>query len=199
MGYPSFNNLGFQSQNVEDARIIGGEISVVGKGKIGKIDIGVLTGYTYILPKSIRADSAYLATFSDYYTTTTDANGVETTAADPNVILKYRNRHNFKLDIEFTYKKFSLGISNRYNSFMEQIDETFTSPILGNLILPGYGDYRNARRMGDYIVDLRVALNVSKNSKVSFLMNNALNREYSNRPGNVLPPRTFLIQYSFKF
>ena len=199
MGSPSFSNVGFQSQNVEDARIIGGEISVVGKGKIGKIDIGVLTGYTYILPKSIRADSAYLATFSDYYTTTTDANGVETTAADPNVILKYRNRHNFKLDIEFTYKKFSLGISNRYNSFMEQIDETFTSPILGNLILPGYGDYRNARRMGDYIVDLRVALNVSKNSKVSFLMNNALNREYSNRPGNVLPPRTFLIQYSFKF
>ena len=199
LGFPSFSNYGFQSQNVEDARIIGGEVSVVGQGKIGKINIGVLTGYTYILPKSIRADSAYLSTFSDYYTTTTDANGVETTAADPNVILKYRNRHNFKLDIEFTYKKFSLGISNRYNSFMEQIDETFTSPILGNLILPGYGDYRNARRMGDYIVDLRVALNVSKNSKVSFLMNNALNREYSNRPGNVLPPRTFLIQYSFKF
>jgi outer membrane cobalamin receptor len=199
LGYPSFSNYGFQSQNVEDARIIGGEISVVGKGKIGNVDIGILTGYTYILPKSIRADSAYLETFSDYYTTTTDANGVETTVADPDVILKYRNRHNFKLDIEFTYKKFAIGISNRYNSFMEQVDQTFTSSFLGNLILPGYGDYRNARRMGDYIVDLRVALNASKNSKVSFLMNNALNREYSNRPGNVLPPRTFLIQYSFNF
>ena len=199
MGPPSFSNVGFQSQNVEDARIIGGEVSVVGKGKIGKVDIGVLTGYTYILPKSIRADSVYLSTFSDYYTTTTDANGIENKVADPDVILKYRNRHNFKLDIEFTYKKFAIGISNRYNSFMEQIDETFTSPILGNLILPGYGDYRNARRMGDYILDLRVAFNPSKNAKVSFLMNNALNREYSNRPGNVLPPRTFLIQYSFNF
>jgi len=82
---------------------------------------------------------------------------------------------------------------------MEQVDETFTSSFLGNLILPGYGDYRNARRMGDYILDLRVAFTASKNAKVSFLMNNALNREYSNRPGNVLPPRTFLIQYSLNF
>ena len=82
---------------------------------------------------------------------------------------------------------------------MEQVDETFTSSFLGNLILPGSGDYRNARRMGDFIVDLRMALHASENAKVSFLMNNALNREYSNRPGNVLPPRTFIIQYSFKF
>lgn len=199
MGYPSFSNYGFQSKNVEDARIIGAEVSVMGKGKIGKIDIGVLTGYTYILPKSISADSTYLETFSDYYITTTDANGVETKVADSNVILKYRNRHNIKLDIEFTYNKFTLGVSNRYNSFMEQVDETFTSPFLGNLILPGYGDYRNARRMGDYILDLRMALQLSESSKLAFLMNNALNREYSNRPGNVLPPRTFIIQYSFKF
>jgi len=199
LGYPSFSNYGFQSKNVEDARIMGAEISVVGKGRIGKVDVGVLTGYTYILPKSISADSAYLETFSDYYVTTTDANGVETTVADSNVILKYRNRHNIKLDIEFTYKKFTLGVSNRYNSFMEQVDQTFTSSFLGNLILPGYGDYRNARRMGDYILDLRMAVQVSKNSKVAFLMNNALNREYSNRPGNVMPPRTFIIQYSFKF
>ena len=30
-------------------------------------------------------------------------------------------------------------------------------------------------------------------------INNLLNREYTNRPGNVLPPRTIVWQYSLKF
>ena len=40
---------------------------------------------------------------------------------------------------------------------------------------------------------------INKKSKVSILMNNVLNREYTNRPGNVMPPRTILWQYSLTF
>jgi len=82
---------------------------------------------------------------------------------------------------------------------MEQIDRTFTNQLWGNLILPGYPDYRSVRRMGDYIMDARMAFKISESSKLSVLMNNVFNREYSNRPGNVLPPRTFIVQYSFVF
>lgn len=179
----SFDNFGAQSQNVENAIIKGGEISLMGTGEIGPINVTTLIGYTYIDPRSAGdADSVYLRTFSDSST-----------------ILKYRSQHLFKGDVQLDYKKFSVGASVRYNSFQENVDETFVSPFLGSLILPGYADYRNARRVGDMILDLRLSFQISMASKVAILMNNALNREYSSRPGNVMPPRTLIFQYSFKF
>lgn len=180
-GFPSFANIGFQSQNVEEAKIAGLEVSVVGEGKIGQVGIGILAGYTYIDPKSLNTDSLYLTTFSDSST-----------------VLKYRNKHTAKLDIEFTYKKFALGISNRYNSFIENVDATFTG-VLGNLILPGYRDYRDARRQGDFVMDARFSFQATENGKIAVLMNNVLNREYSNRPGNIMPPRTLIFQMSLNF
>jgi iron complex outermembrane receptor protein len=182
-GQLTFDNFGAQSKNVENAIIKGGEISLMGTGEIGPINVTTLIGYTYIDPRSAgNPDSTYLETFSDSST-----------------ILKYRSQHLFKADLQLDYKKFSVGASTRYNSFQENVDETFVSPFLGGIILPGYTDYRNARRTGDLILDLRISLQVTKTSKVAILMNNALNREYSSRPGNVMPPRTLIFQYSFKF
>ena len=187
--YPFFSSFGAQSQNIEDAIIKGGEISVMGTGKIGEVNVTVLAGYTYIDPRTTidldnpsERDSAYLLTFSDTVG-----------------ILKYRSRHLAKVDMQFDYKKFSFGFSNRYNSFQQNIDETFISPLLGDIILPGYAAYRDARRTGDFIVDARASFNLTETSKVALLMNNVFNREYSNRPGNVLPPRTIIFQYSLKF
>jgi outer membrane receptor protein involved in Fe transport len=104
-----------------------------------------------------------------------------------------------KIDFQLDYKKIALGLSNRYTSVMENVDEVFITPILGNEILPDYGDYRNSRLNGDIIFDARFSFNINSNSKISLLVNNLLNREYTNRPGNVLPPRTILWQYSIKF
>ena len=183
MGFPTFDDFGAQSKNVERARITGGEISVVGTGKIGQVGLNVITGYTFLSPISLNTDPAYLTTFSDTLTN----------------LLKYRSKHIAKLDVEATYLRFSLGSSFRYNSFAENIDQTFVDPLLGNLILPGYADYRNARRLGDFVLDIRCAVRITDGHKIALLMNNVLNREYSNRPGNVLPPRTVIVQYSFKF
>jgi outer membrane receptor protein involved in Fe transport len=66
-------------------------------------------------------------------------------------------------------------------------------------ILNGYDVYRKARMNGDIVFDTRIAYNINEKSKFSLLVNNLLNREYTNRPGNVLPPRTILWQYSLKF
>ena len=183
MGFPSFNDFGAQSKNVEKARISGGELTITGTGEIGKFNINVLGGYTYLNPVSLNTDSTYLTTFSD---TITD-------------ILKYRAKHMAKFDIELSYWKVALGCSGRYNSFIENIDQTFVDPFLGNLILPGYADYRDVRRVGDFVIDARLSVQVNDHHKVALLMNNVLNREYSNRPGNVLPPRTVIAQYSLKF
>lgn len=186
-----YRSFGAQSKNVENAIIKGGEVSLTGTGKIGQVNVTSLIGYTYIDPRSAiergdqnltRADSLYLNTFSD---TTTN-------------VLKYRSRHMFKGDVQLDYKKFSFGMSSRYMSFQENIDFTFVNAI-GNILLPGYAVYRDARRVGDLVFDARLSMQITKFAKVAFLVNNVFNREYSNRPGNVMPPRTFIAQYSFKF
>ena len=82
---------------------------------------------------------------------------------------------------------------------MENIDQTFVDPFLGNLILPGYGAYRDVRRVGDLVLDARASFKINEISKISVLVNNVFNREYANRPGNILPPRTLIFQYSIKF
>ena len=158
-----------------------------------------LAGYTYINPVAVDPDSAYLATFSNPEYST----------------LKYRNNHMIKIDFQIDYKKIAFGLSTRYTSLMQNIDGiletddiviTVVHPTLGPSSLPtgqnildGYGDYRAARMTGDLVFDARLAFNINKKSKLSLLMNNVLNREYTNRPGNVMPPRTILWQYSLTF
>ena len=183
------NYIGARSTNIQNANIPGFEFSIVGQGNFTEnLSFSTLAGYTYINPTPINADSIYLFTFSNPNLETPDA-----------TILKYRNKHMVKIDFQLDYKKIAFGLSNRYTSVMANVDDVFITPILGNEILPDYGDYRNSRMNGDIIFDARCSFSINNNSKVSLLVNNLLNREYTNRPGNVLPPRTILWQYSLKF
>ena len=188
------NHFGARSSNIENAYIPGFELSVVGQGNIGNVDITTLCGYTYINPTSIDADSAYLATFSNPDFENPELN-----------VLKYRNKHMAKMDIQFDYKKWALGWSIRYTSVMENVDDVLTGEVIidgiasGAEILPGYGEYRDARMVGDVIFDSRIAYKFNDKSKLSLLMTNLTNREYSNRPGNVQAPRTIMWQFSHTF
>ncbi|MAP01790.1 MAG: hypothetical protein CMD01_03105 [Flavobacteriales bacterium] len=184
------NYLGARSNNIQNANIPGFEASIVGQGDIGDFTISTLAGYTYINPTAINPDSAYLATFSDPDSKT----------------LKYRNKHMAKIDFQVDYKKVAFGASIRYTSFMANVDKAFTEALPGVVIdgapveiLPGYGPYRDARRTGDIVCDARLSFGVTKSSRLSLLMTNVFNREYSNRPANVLPPRTIICQYALKF
>ena len=197
----NINNLfGARSTNVQNANIPGFEINLVGQGDFTEnLSFTTLAGYTYINPTAVDPDSAYLSTFSNPEFET----------------LKYRNRHMVKIDFQLDYKKIAFGLSTRYNSLMENIDgilETDNIVITvvhptngpanlatGETILSGYGDYRAARMTGDLVFDARLLYTINKKSKISILMNNVFNREYTNRPGNVLPPRTILWQYSLTF
>ena len=109
------------------------------------------------------------------------------------------------MDIQFDYKKWAFGWSIRYTSLMENVDDVLTGEVViegvnsGTEILPGYGDYRDARMVGDVIFDSRIAYKFNEKSKLSLLMTNLTNREYSNRPGNVQAPRTIMWQFSHTF
>ena len=183
--------LGFKSVNVGKTRISGIELSISGQGKINSdLSINIITGYTYMNPISLELDSVY----AKYLT------GREITyrnSGSDSTMLKYRYQHIAKADLEIIFKKISLGGSFRYNSFMKNIDQVFTEPLIADVI-PGINEAREKFKDGDFIIDLRAGYQISTSARIGLIINNMLNREYMSRPANMMPPRTFAIQLAVK-
>ena len=179
--------VGFRATNAEKARITGLEFSFNSQGKIGEVELTSLLGYTYMNPISLNNDPNYRLQFSDMCSK----------------MLKYRFKHLVKLDIQATYKKFSLGISLRYNSFMENIDLMFEEPILTDsgqqFILPGLREYRKNNSNGALVFDSRFIYHITKEMKLNLIVNNLFNAEYVSRPADLQAPRNFLIQLQYAF
>ncbi len=174
--------IGFQAQNAEKAKITGVEFSFNSSGKIKNVEIISLIGYTYMSPISLNNNPNYTIQHSDSGTN----------------MLKYRFKHLAKADIEGNYKKYSLGASCRYNSFMTNIDKVFLAdldPTNNELyVLPGLPEYREKFNQGSLVFDLRAGFKLNDEIRVAFLVNNLLNQEYTSRPADIQPPRTFLLQ-----
>jgi iron complex outermembrane receptor protein len=181
------NWIGFQAQNAEKARISGLDLSFNSSGKLGKIEVISLLGYTYMNPISLNDNPQYTANFSD---TTTN-------------MLKYRFKHLAKADIEANYKKLSFGASMRYNSFMRNIDRVFEEdldPTTNEVfILPGLKAYRQLYNKGNLVFDARFAYTLKEQYRISFIVNNIFNAEVTSRPGDIQAPRNFIVQLQAKF
>jgi iron complex outermembrane receptor protein len=175
------NWVGFQAQNAERARITGIEFSMNSSGKIGEVEVLTLLGYTYMNPISLNTDPIYTATFSD------------TTGS----MLKYRFKHLAKADIECNYKKFGVGFSARYNSFMRNIDLAFEDGVLGQEILVGMANYRAQFNKGVPVFDLRFNYAITEAFKCNLILNNVTNAEYVSRPGAIQAPRNFVVQLQY--
>jgi iron complex outermembrane receptor protein len=135
-------------------------------------------------PISLNNDSLYQATYSLQGTN----------------LLKYRFNHLVKADIEVNWNNFSFGISNRYSSFMKNIDKVFEEPIAGSTyILPGLKQYRQKYNKGNLVFDVRIGYKINENFRVGLIANNVFNAEYSSRPGDIQPPRNFMAQLQMKF
>ena len=180
--------VGFQAQNAEKARITGIDISFNSSGKLGNVELISLLGYTYMNPISLNKDPLYAANFSD-----------------PNTnMLKYRFKHLAKADIEANYKQLSFGASCRYSSFMSNIDRTFEDDLDPSLtsevyILPGLTAYRQKYNKGNLVFDCRLGYKINENYRVGIIANNILNAEYTTRPGDIQPPRNYMVQLQMKF
>lgn len=192
--------LYFQSQNVGDTRIRGLEASITGRGKIFGADFNILAGYTFINPQFQEWPSIDSMKHPSLQFKKTQAykNALNSSICNPvdncENILKYRYKHSVKVDFETTVRAFSLGVACEYNSFMKNIDEIFEA-----VIVPGLRTFREEHKKGDLVVGFRAAYHLSENLKGSFLLNNAFNREYSSRPGQLQPPRNFTLRVDYKF
>ena len=197
-------SFAFQSQNVGDTRIKGAEISVSGKGNFFGWETTVLTGYTFVDPK-FKEFGLNLPSDSPGYI---NASG-SSVCFQPNDperkkcvnVLKYRYRHSAKLDLEMRRRKFSMGVSAFYNSFMENIDAAFESPFFKNQNKESIDlqEWRAAHDSGDLVWSLRSAYRFNDHVKASVLANNLFNREYSTRPAQLDSPRHITLRMDFNF
>jgi len=166
---------GFQSINIGNTQILGADISVAGRNKLFGCPTNVLMGYTYTKP-----------TFQNFDSIQYDLSSYKSN------ILKYRFQHTVKLDIESKIGKFTPGISLRYYSFMQAIDEAF------NRFLPGVREFREEHNGGTTILDLRLIYNIAARHSVSILAKNVTNLEYALRPALIDAPRSFTLKYNYK-
>ena len=161
---------GFQSQNVGDTRIRGIDASLSGSGKLLGLNTSLLAGYTYIDP-----------VFKNFTERDSLASSVDFN------ILKYRSKHQFKVDIQSGGEKFNVGLSVLRTSEMIAIDAIFA------LFVPGLDEFRAAHK-GYTLVNLRTSYDINKNWSATLLVKNLFNSEYSVRPGLLEAPRNLTLR-----
>lgn len=184
---------GFKYLNTGQTRVKGFEVSLPGEGKISKdFKVNLLAGYTYVLPQAVYPSDTFAIDSTpqpmSYNFTSTDTT---------NDILKYRFQHLAKVDLQLTYKIFSLGGSWRYYSFIQNIDMVFY--LFEPQMKSGIKEYREEHNKGINIFDARFGVDIGKKCKVACVVNNVYNLSYSLRPLKIESPRTFALRLSFNF
>lgn len=169
--------IGFQSKNVGDTQITGFDFGINGVGQLKNVTTYLVAGYTYIKP-----------IYQDF----TPEIALQSSSEEN--ILKYRNRHSFKADLEFEYKKFTVGGGVIYNSEVEAIDQ-----VLNFFEAFGIGEYRENNPGGNTVVDARFSYKPFKGFKLSLVGKNLLNKEFMVRPGSLEPPRSLTLRGDYQF
>ncbi len=165
---------GFQAQNIGDTDIKGFEVFLGGQTELLSIPIAFTGGYTYVDPSYVDFNTA-----------------IEESSSSSENILKYRSKHNFKMDIQGTYKNFAFGAAYNLTSHMIAIDALLSS-------FATIGDYRSFDDDGYTTLNLRSSYTY-KQSKISLLLQNVLNEQYTVRPGILEAPRNFGIRLETNF
>ncbi len=174
---PSFDYVGFKAINVGRARITGSEITAHIEKSTGKLHVLFQGGYTWLNP--------------------VDLNIPVNDSVDN--ILKYRYRHGIKGNTDIQWNGVSAGVTFVYRSFMERVDSVFIDPFIGNLLLPGYPEYRQEHHRGNWVFDVRAGYQIASFVQLSLICKNLFNREYMGRPGDIRPHRNVAMQLLFRW
>lgn len=196
--------IGFKTVNLSRGRIAGLEVSSYINGKLGPIPYRFWGGYTYTYPGNLDSIQSknmnYFANLVDAFVTVDEALA--------ETILKYRSLHTARLDLEIPLKPITFGFSANFNGYMWQIDDILLSKgTYGELIytlnngelIPGYREFRENSKGGDWVYDARLTFDVSKQIRLGLIVNNVTNKEYAIRPGRMNATRTYTVKCQFSF
>jgi outer membrane receptor protein involved in Fe transport len=194
-GPVDLRNIGFKSFNIGRASVAGIDVGVSSAYKTGKTELMIVAGYTFTKPvmlepgKVFATDSSASRRPYTYNYTSTDTAGH---------LLKYRYEHLARFDVQLTYnKQWMMGVSLRYNSYMQNADTVFTTPIF-NAVAPGISRGRSLNPGGDFLADVRIGYTIRRFT-ITLTVNNIFNREVMTRPADLRPTRLSILQLGYKF
>lgn len=179
----------FQSVNIGGTDIRGLEVTAAGQGRIGKLPLRLLGGYTIIDPTFLEWDPTPPVGLDR---SQGQLNFQNSSNRETNV-LKYRFRHSVKFDLETNFNKFYVGAEVFYLSRIEAVDFIF------NLIVPGLKNFQDANPDGFWYSNFRFAYKPSDELRISLLLGNAFNRAYTIRPALMEPPRNITLRTDWRF
>ena len=174
--------LGFRPQNIGNTRISGFEVGIMGQLEVFSVPINLFGGYTFINPIYKNFDSS---------------EEIRNSVSEHQNVLKYRAKHQLKIDAEAKIWKFKWGVSLQRVSHTINIDKAFELVPGVNRDLFDIGAYRDLNNKGYYLLDSRLGIEIHKFT-FTFLANNILNQEYSLRPALIDAPRSFGLRVDYK-
>ncbi|MEO0899669.1 MAG: TonB-dependent receptor [Bacteroidota bacterium] len=180
----------FSSINVADARITGGEATMM-LGIEGKKSFFNLSGgVTYIDPQNLNPapDSLQL----DLETGIGDIINLDTKVDQP-PILKYRQRWTVRFSGSVGYGPVSFTTNFRYKSFTEAVDQYLF------IVVSDLKEFRDLYPNGNRVFDMILAWDINKKNQISLTLDNAFNEEYLVIPGFLAPQRKLTLQYRVEF
>jgi len=188
-------DLGFKSVNIGQVNIRGIEVESLGKWEASKTSrkIEWLVGYTYALPTTSNPLDTIGYGFDGLRNTPIVYK--HTLSDTSSNFLKYRNRHTFKADIQWSNRKIQLGMSYRFETGFENIDRIF----LNDIIVNGAKKQFEQGKISGHIFDLRVGYQLSPNFKLNYLVRNATQQIFMGRPADMSAPRMHQIQINYRF
>jgi outer membrane receptor protein involved in Fe transport len=196
-----FYGLGFKSVNTGGARVTGLELELAGKGKLGKVEVQVLMGYTTTKPVSTTPDYVYAERLDVPITIIPSPSFTNSSYNPEGDILKFRIRNTFRADAQLSYRRVFAGASARYNSHVQNIDRAFVDldagPPQPDVLPTGITGWMAERTSGGvWIADARLGMHVSRQVRMALIVNNLTNEVYALRPLSIEAPRSFQVQLS---
>ena len=209
---------GFRSLNTGSSRVTGWETSLMGRATWGETTVDLLAGYTYTNPISLTPDLPYAAILNGtdtlgvltYNNTSFD---IESVPLDPDILLitsdsvfapatnllKYRSQHLVRFDAELRRKKWFVGVSARYQSALQNIDKAW---LAFEQALPeidwGLQTWLTDHPRQPWVFDARAGVDLSDHHKMSVVVSNLTNAEYSVRPLAIESPRLVNVVYTYE-
>ena len=171
------SSFGFRADNVEQSRVYGYEEEFNLSRMLGKANISITGGYTYLFPVE----------YNQFTNKNTDT------------YLKYRRKHSLKIGINSSFEKFDIGLTLFAKSKILSIDDVFLNPLTRESILPGFYDYWLTHNTGYFLLDGNFGYKINTTLTLSLAVKNITNTEYMGRPGDIQPQRNFSIRLSGNF
>ena len=177
--------LGFKSINVSPATIQGFELESGGDIRFYKQQIRWFLGYTYSLPQVNDTNALLNGTQLRY----------ADLASDPTSFMKYRNRHIIRGDLEYRLNTYTIGLSYRYESGFENVDNIFLED---NVIMGVNQQYRIGQISG-HVFDVRAGMPINENVDIMLQVRNITQQIFMGRPADMSAPRMYQFQLNYKF